>query len=165
MSFILCSSQQIWEVYIKLKIMKACIMTSLEHNKKKFIDKELGRGLDFRLPWLDDSFSNGKTRKFSVTLIAHMWLWWFFAVICQLDWHCYSCVLIAFFFPSLFFFVYLGSLNPIKQVGPTPQAVSPTNWNPQHKKPNPRLQHSKTPNNNKWAKNEKKVQTITLGKI
>ena len=58
-----------------------------------------------------------------------------------------------FFFPGLFFYVYIESPNPKNPEGPTPQAPNPINWKPQPKKtqnktPTPKPQ---TPNHHKWA--------------
>ena len=45
-----------------------------------------------------------------------------------------------FFFPGLFFYVYIESPNSKNPEGPTPQAPNPINWKHQPQKPNIRLQ-------------------------
>ena len=45
-----------------------------------------------------------------------------------------------FFFPGLFFYVYIESPNPKNPAGPTPQAPNPINWKHQTQKPDTRPQ-------------------------
>ena len=45
-----------------------------------------------------------------------------------------------FFFPGLFFHVYIESQNPKNPEGPSPQAPNPINWKPQPQKPKIRTQ-------------------------